>query len=72
MMQVPQTKAMLEDSMDTLKELAETLPTTQIQISDIRGVYDSGHSKVGNSRSADSSVVELTEGYQFSGPIARL
>lgn len=56
---------MLEDSMDTLKELAETLPTTQSQISDIRGAYDSGHTKVCNARSADSSVVELTEVYQF-------
>jgi len=56
---------MLEDSMDTLEELAETLPTTQSQISDIRCAYDSGHAKVRNARSADSSVVELTEAHQF-------
>lgn len=58
--------------MDTLTELAETLPTTQTQISDIRSAYDSGRAKVRNARSADSSVVELTERYQFLGPIARL
>lgn len=65
MQQVPQTKSMLEDSMDTLADLAETLPTTQTQISDIRSAYDSGHAKVCNARSADSSIVELTEVYQF-------
>jgi len=43
--QVPQTKFMLEDSMDTLTELAQTLPTTQARISDIRGGYDSGRAK---------------------------
>ncbi|KIM44719.1 hypothetical protein M413DRAFT_360359 [Hebeloma cylindrosporum] len=53
-LQVPQTKSMLEDSMDTLSELAETLPTTQTQISDIRGAYDSGRAK------AHSLVSDLT------------
>jgi len=52
--QVPQTKSMLEDSMDTLRELAETLPTTQDRISDIRGAYDSGRAK------AQSLVSDLT------------
>jgi len=65
---------MLEDSMDTLTELAETLPTTQARISDIRDAYDSGRAKVCNPLSANSCVVagELTDVYKFVGPISRL
>jgi hypothetical protein len=43
--QIPEMQAELEDSMDTLSDLAETLPTTQAQVSDIEKIYDSGRSK---------------------------
>lgn len=45
-MQVSQIKNDLEDLTDTLVDLAETLPTTQAQVSDIRHAYDSGREKV--------------------------
>lgn len=44
--QIPDIQAELEDSMDTLADLAETLPTTQAQVSDIEKIYDSGRRKV--------------------------
>ncbi|KAF8809468.1 hypothetical protein BYT27DRAFT_7094370 [Phlegmacium glaucopus] len=43
--QVPQIMSELDQSMKTLNELSETLPTTQSQVSDIRVVYDSGRAK---------------------------
>ncbi|KDR80723.1 hypothetical protein GALMADRAFT_241142 [Galerina marginata CBS 339.88] len=43
--QVPQIKKELEISMDTLNDLAENLPSTNTQVSDIRHVYDSGRFK---------------------------
>ena len=36
----------LDESMETLSELHDTLPTIQSHVSDIRGVYDSGKKKV--------------------------
>ncbi|KAF8967622.1 hypothetical protein BDZ97DRAFT_1802426 [Flammula alnicola] len=52
--QIPEIKLQLEDSMDALTDLAESLPTTQAQVSDIRDVYDSGREK------AHSLVVDLS------------
>jgi len=52
--QVPQIKKELKDSMDTLEVLADTLPTTDTEVSDIREVYDSGRSK------AQALVSDLT------------
>ncbi|KAF5321320.1 hypothetical protein D9619_002040 [Psilocybe cf. subviscida] len=51
--QIPDMQGELEDSMDTLTDLAETLPTTQAQVSDIEKIYDSGRSK------ADSLIADL-------------
>jgi len=52
--QVPQIKKELEMSMDTLTDLAENLPSTNAQVSDIRLIYDSGRAK------AETLVSDLT------------
>ncbi|KAF8159457.1 hypothetical protein B0H34DRAFT_703583 [Crassisporium funariophilum] len=52
--QVPQIRNELDDSMDALTELSETLPTIQSQVLDIRMVYDSGRDK------AQALVSDLT------------
>ena len=43
---MPQIKENLENLTDSLTDLAETLPQTQAQLSDIRHAYDSGRDKV--------------------------
>ena len=44
--QVSQMIRELDESMETLNELHDTLPTIQSHVSDIRVVYDSGREKV--------------------------
>ncbi len=44
--QVPAIKLELEESMDTLGDLAENLPTIQSQVKTIGDVYESGQEKV--------------------------
>jgi len=46
--QIPAIETSLEESVDTLSDLAETLPTIQTQVKDIRAVYDSGREKAKN------------------------
>ncbi|KAF9466093.1 hypothetical protein BDZ94DRAFT_1281112 [Collybia nuda] len=43
--QVPHINSELDESMDVLSGLAETLPTIQAQVDEIRVVYDSGREK---------------------------
>lgn len=43
---VPRITTELDESLDALSELMETLPTIQSQVKDIRAVYDSGRQKV--------------------------
>ncbi|KAF8916307.1 hypothetical protein CPB85DRAFT_1290794 [Mucidula mucida] len=52
--QIPEITAELDDSMEALSELSETLPTIHNQVADIRAVYDSGRKK------AQSLVADLT------------
>ncbi|KAH9479368.1 hypothetical protein JR316_0007958 [Psilocybe cubensis] len=52
--QVPQIKKELENAMDTLTDLGETLPIIDAEVSDIREVYDSGRVK------AQTLVADLT------------
>jgi ABC-type multidrug transport system fused ATPase/permease subunit len=50
---VPHINSELDESMKVLSDLAETLPTIQAQVADIRVVYDSGRDK------AQSLVADL-------------
>lgn len=43
---VPHINSELDESMKILSDLAETLPTIQSQVADVRVVYDSGRDKV--------------------------
>ncbi|KAJ7577031.1 hypothetical protein C8J56DRAFT_972164 [Mycena floridula] len=43
--QIPQITTELDESLDALSELTETLPTIRTQVADIRTVYDSGRRK---------------------------
>ncbi|PPQ91869.1 hypothetical protein CVT25_000744 [Psilocybe cyanescens] len=52
--QVPQIRKELEDAMNTLSDLGETLPIIDSEVSDIREVYDSGRVK------AQALVSDLT------------
>jgi len=52
--QIPAIETSLEESVDTLSDLAQTLPQIQTQVKDIRAVYDSGREK------AQSLVTDLT------------
>lgn len=44
--QAPDIKLELEESMDTLGDLAENLPTIQSQVKTIGDIYESGQEKV--------------------------
>ncbi|KAJ4475086.1 hypothetical protein J3R30DRAFT_3777727 [Lentinula aciculospora] len=52
--QIPAIESSLEESVDTLSELAQTLPKIRTQVKDIRIVYDSGREK------ARKLVMDLT------------
>ncbi|KAF5387360.1 hypothetical protein D9757_005746 [Collybiopsis confluens] len=52
--QIPTIESSLDESVDTLSELAETLPHIQTQVKDVRLVYDSGRAK------AQSLIMDLT------------
>ncbi|KIY63580.1 hypothetical protein CYLTODRAFT_425979 [Cylindrobasidium torrendii FP15055 ss-10] len=43
--QIPEIKAELDDAMEALDALSDTLPTIRTQVADIRSVYDSGRNK---------------------------
>ena len=63
----------LDESMETLNELSETLPTTQSQVSDIRVVYDSGREKVRSSPKLTGLYWACISSFRrnFSSPIWR-
>jgi len=61
-MQVPQIKRDLEELTESLTDLADTLPTIQSQIFDIKDAYDSGRDKVHHHVIRDRSVVHMTLG----------
>jgi hypothetical protein len=44
--QVPHIQNELDQSLEALTDLSETLPTIQSQVTNIRKVYDSGRQKV--------------------------
>ena len=44
--QVPYIAKQLEESEESLKELSDTLPAIESQVSEIRAVYDSGRKEV--------------------------
>ncbi|KAF8825697.1 hypothetical protein HHX47_DHR6000293 [Lentinula edodes] len=44
-LQIPAIEASLDESVDTLSELTQTLPKIRTQVQDIRVVYDSGREK---------------------------
>ncbi|KAJ3815274.1 hypothetical protein EV368DRAFT_29971 [Lentinula lateritia] len=52
--QIPAIEASLDESVDTLSELTQTLPKIRTQVQDIRVVYDSGREK------AQNLVLDLT------------
>ncbi|KAJ4466126.1 hypothetical protein C8J55DRAFT_481584 [Lentinula edodes] len=53
-LQIPAIEASLDESVDTLSELTQTLPKIRTQVQDIRVVYDSGREK------AQNLVMDLT------------
>lgn len=56
--QVPQIQTELETSMDTLSDLKDSLPRTDMEVSHVRKVYKSGRDKVRYLRSCPLSVVK--------------
>ncbi|KIK61788.1 hypothetical protein GYMLUDRAFT_42837 [Collybiopsis luxurians FD-317 M1] len=52
--QIPDIESTLDESVENLSQLAETLPQIQSQVKDIRLVYDSGREK------AQSLIMDLT------------
>jgi hypothetical protein len=65
--QIPQTCNQLDEASFGLTELMNTLPDVQQQISHIRGVYDSGRTKVSRFGACPVELTTLYTGTASSG-----